>query len=131
MVYRIVSKGKQFHVSYRIPADQVPSGKYVYLDILDKSGSYVGNPIQMSRAGNTDIVEAIVTAPSTPDKYILMVWIGTWDGTSRTIDEIVDYNTIIVVDKDVEDRLTDVETRLSTLETEIDTLKKWVQRHWA
>ena len=131
MPYRIVSAGKQFHVSYRIPADQVPSGKSVYLDILDKTGAYTGNPIEMTRVGSTDIVEALVTAPSTPDKYILMVWIGTWDGTTRTIDEVVDYTTLIVVDKDVEDKLADIENRITSLETEVNTLKKLVVRHWA
>jgi len=131
-----VSKDKQFIVEYRIPADQVPSGESVWIDILDSTGTPIGAPTEMTRVGSTDVVKATLTAPSTVGKYELEVWIGTWDGTSRTKTETVDYLGLEVVERDIEDRLTDIENKVNSIDTELDdvrakldTIMKWLKRH--
>jgi len=131
----VVSKNKQFILEYRVPSDQVPSGQSVYADIVDSSGNYVGSPVQLSRVGTTDVVRATITAPSTVGKYEIKVWIGTWDGSTRTVTEVVDYLGLEVVDKDLEDRVADLETALSSvqstlsdIETKLDTIMKWLKR---
>jgi len=135
--YRIVvSKSKQFIVEYTVPSDQVPSGQSVYADIIDGSGSYTGSPQEMSRVGSTDVVKTTLTAPSTVGKYEIQVWIGTWDGTNRSITETVGWIGLEVVDKDIDDRLSDVESQLSTIQSQlstindnIETIMKWMKRH--
>jgi len=131
-----VTKGKQFIVEYRLPADQVPENNSVYMDILDSSGNPTGNPTELKRVGSTDIVRATVTAPSTVGKYEIEIWIGTWDGSNRTINEVVNYLGLEVVDKDIDDRVSDIETQLSSVQTQlnsinqnIETIMKWLKRH--
>lgn len=135
--WRIVaSKSKQVVVEYRLPEDQVATGDSVYIDILDSTGTPTGDPTEMTRVGSTDIVKATITAPSTVGKYELEIWTGTWDGTTRTKTETINYLGLEVVDKDIEDTVADIETKVDNLQTDINTIKddlttikKWLRRH--
>jgi len=123
----IVSKGKSFVVEMRVPSDLVPSGSNVYADIIDSDGSFVGNPVQMTQVGGWDLYRATLTAPSNTGKYDIVVWVGTWDGTTRSIDAVLDYLGLEVVDADIEDRLSNIETRLSDLENAVSELRNLVE----
>jgi len=131
----VVTGGKQIVVEYTVPSDQIPSGESVYVDIIDSSGNPVSDPIEMSRVGSEDVVKATLTTPTTVGKYEIVIWIGTWDGTSRSISEKVGYIGLEIVDEDLEDKvsglkteISDINTKLDDLSTKVDTIMKWLKR---
>lgn len=132
----VVTKGKQIIIEYRIPSDQIPSGKSIYADVIDSTGDPVGEPVELSRVGSTEVVKATLTVPTTVGKYEIEIWIGEWDGTTRVKDEIVDYIGLEVVDKDIEDQVAEntskidaLTSKVDSIEAKIDTLMKWLKRH--
>jgi hypothetical protein len=118
-----VSAGKTFVEAYRIPAAQVPTGNKVYFDIQRADGTFVGAPVEAVQFG-TDLWNATLTAPTTTGEYRIVVWIGTYNASTgaRNIVEEVDSKKLVVVDKDIEDRVSTLESDVDTLNTKVDTL---------
>ena len=118
-----VSAGKTFVEAYRIPAVQIPTGNKVYFDIQRADGTFVGAPVEATQFG-TDLWNATLTAPTTLGEYRIVVWIGTYDAATgrRNIVEEVDSKKLVVVEQDIEDRVSSLGNEVDELSTKVDNL---------
>ncbi len=89
----------------------------LFVDILDPANNY--QPVTTDPFTATEVTTEPglyyfdVTIPSTPGKYVIKVWYGTYTNGVRNVLRVLLYRTLLVVSKSVGEVVSDIDDRVA------------------